>query len=155
MVDLVGVAVQAGNPATGAEPKASVVQEGLASEWTEVLAAEKVSLLGSSFKGVIATPGTDRDPVWSADGKQVVFTSDYSGIFNVYALDLETQTLRQITNVAGGAFNPTVGSTGDIFFASYTAKGFEIRHLSGAGVSINVEGQGLSLIHISEPTRPY
>ncbi|HIG57309.1 MAG TPA: hypothetical protein EYQ18_25605 [Candidatus Handelsmanbacteria bacterium] len=143
MVDLVGVAVQAGNRVTAAEPKASVVQEGLASEWTEVLAAEKVSLLGSSFKGVIATPGTDRDPVWSADGKQVVFTSDYSGIFNVYALDLGTQTLRQITNVIGGAFNPTVGSTGEIFFASYTAKGFEIRHLSGEGVSINVEGQRL------------
>ncbi|MBT6619597.1 MAG: BamA/TamA family outer membrane protein [Gemmatimonadetes bacterium] len=141
MVDLVGVAVQAGNRVTAAEPKASVVQEGLASEGTEVLAAEKVSLLGSSFKGVIATPGTDRDPVWSADGKQVVFSSDYSGIFNVYALDLGTQTLRQITNVIGGAFNPTVGSTGEIFFASYTAKGFEIRHLSGEGVSINVEGQ--------------
>jgi len=143
MVDLVGVAVQAGNRVTAAEPKASVVQEGLASERTEVLAAEKVSLLGSSFKGVIATPGTDRDPVWSADGKQVVFSSDYSGIFNVYALDLGTQTLRQITNVIGGAFNPTVGSTGEIFFASYTAKGFEIRHLSGEGVSINVEGQRL------------
>jgi hypothetical protein len=143
MVDLVGVAVQAGNRVTAAEPKASVVQEGLASEGTEVLAAEKVSLLGSSFKGVIATPGTDRDPVWSADGKQVVFSSDYSGIFNVYALDLGTQTLRQITNVIGGAFNPTVGSTGEIFFASYTAKGFEIRHLSGEGVSINVEGQRL------------
>ena len=143
MVDLVGVAVQAGNRVTAAEPKASVVQEGLASEGTEVLAAEKISLLGSSFKGVIATPGTDRDPVWSADGKQVVFSSDYSGIFNVYALDLGTQTLRQITNVIGGAFNPTVGSTGEIFFASYTAKGFEIRHLSGEGVSINVEGQRL------------
>lgn len=143
MVDLVGVAVHAGNPVTSAEPKASVVQEGLAYEWTEALAAEKVSLLGSSFKGVIATPGTDRDPVWSADGKQVVFTSDYSGIFNVYALDLDTQTLRQITKVIGGAFNPTVGSTGEIFFASYTAEGFEIRQVSGEGVSINVEGQRL------------
>ncbi len=141
MVDLAGVAVQEGNAVASAEPIAANKKEALASERTEALAGKKTSLLGSSFKGVIATPGTDRDPVWSADGTQVVFASDYSGIFNVYALDLDTQTLRQITNVTGGAFNPTVGATGEVFFASYTAKGFDIRQVSGEGVPINAKGE--------------
>ena len=81
----------------------------------------------------IATPGTDRDPAWSADGAEIVFASDFSGIFNIYALNLETRALRQITNTVGGAFSPSVGADGAVVFAAYTAAGFEIRRLHDEG----------------------
>ena len=88
---------------------------------------------------VIATPGTDRDPAWSADGAEIVFASDFSGIFNIYALDLQTRQLRQITNTIGGAFSPSVGSDGEVVFTAYTAAGFEIRRLQDEGTSVAAE----------------
>ena len=87
----------------------------------------------------IATPGTDRDPAWSADGTELVFASDFSGIFNLYALHLETRALRQLTNTIGGAFSPAVGPAGEIVFAAYTASGFEIRRLQEEGVLVATE----------------
>ncbi len=88
----------------------------------------EVRIVGTdSLQVLIATPGTDRDPVWSVDGKEIMFSSDFSGIFNIYALNLETRRLRQLTNTLGGAFNPSLGPNGEIFFAAYTASGFEIR----------------------------
>ena len=88
---------------------------------------------------VIATPGTDRDPAWSADGAEIVFASDFSGIFNIYALDLQTRQLRQITNTIGGAFSPSVGSEGEVVFTAYTAAGFEIRRLQDEGTLVAAE----------------
>ena len=88
---------------------------------------------------VIATPGTDRDPAWSADGTEIVFASDFSGIFNIYALDLQTRQLRQITNTIGGAFSPSVGSEGEVVFTAYTAAGFEIRRLQDEGTLVAAE----------------
>ena len=88
---------------------------------------------------VIATPGTDRDPAWSADGTELVFASDFSGIFNIYALDLQTRQLRQITNTIGGAFSPSVGPEGEVVFTAYTAAGFEIRRLQDEGTPVAAE----------------
>ena len=88
---------------------------------------------------VIATPGTDRDPAWSADGAEIVFASDFSGIFNIYALDLQSRQLRQITNTIGGAFSPSVGSEGEVVFTAYTAAGFEIRQLQDEGTLVAAE----------------
>ena len=93
---------------------------------------------GHFIERVVATPGTDRDPVWGADGATLVFASDFSGIFNLYDLDLQTRQLRQVTNVVGGAFNPSIGSGGEVAFASYAAAGFEIRRIEGAGEVVAV-----------------
>ena len=83
---------------------------------------------------LVATEGTDRDPVWSADGKEVIFTSDVSGIFNLYAIDLETRQVRQLTNVTGGTFNPSVSPEGKVVFAAYGAQGYEIRQVDAEGL---------------------
>jgi Tol biopolymer transport system component len=91
---------------------------------------------------LVATEGTDRDPVWSADGKEVIFTSDVSGIFNLYAIHLETRRVRQLTNVVGGAFNPSVSPEGKVAFAAYGAQGYEIRQVDGEGLSRVPEGFG-------------
>ena len=88
------------------------------------------------FEALVATEGTDRDPVWSADGKRVIFTSDISGIFNIYAIDLETRRVRQLTNLVGGGFNPTVGPDGKVAFAAYGPKGYEIRQIDGEGTEV-------------------
>ena len=96
-------------------------------------------LAEGTFDLAIATPGTDRDPAWSADGTQLVFASDFSGIFNIYALNLETRALRQLTNTVGGAFSPSVGPEGEVVFTAYAASGFEIRRLHDEGTPVAAE----------------
>ena len=50
----------------------------------------------------------DSDPVWSHDGRWLYFTSNRTGITNIYARDLKTGATWQVTDVASGAFEPTV-----------------------------------------------
>ncbi|MCX6137074.1 MAG: biopolymer transporter Tol, partial [Ignavibacteriales bacterium] len=70
-----------------------------------------------------------RNPIFSRDGKKIIFSSDRSGIFNLYSIDLSTKRIEQITNVLGGAFMPSVNTNGDIAFSSYTASGFKLAAL--------------------------
>ena len=87
------------------------------------------------LKALVATRGTDRDPSWSADGKEVIYSSDVTGIFNIYALDIESGSRRQLSNVVGGALSPTVSPSGDVAFTSYGPQGYGVRILDAAKVA--------------------
>ena len=82
------------------------------------------------FDALVTSPGTDRDPQWTEDGAEIVYASDVSGIFNLYAIELSSRKVRQITNVLGGAMHSAVGSNGAIAFTAYGADGFRIRSLA-------------------------
>jgi Tol biopolymer transport system component len=96
---------------------------------TSAEAAVPARYSAADFDYLVATEGTDRDPVWSADGNKVVFSSDQSGIFNLYAIDVSTSQTTRLTNVVGGALNPTVRANGDIAFSSYGSDGYQIRSI--------------------------
>lgn len=82
---------------------------------------------GRKVEDVMHDRAIDGDAVWSPDGKMVYFSSDRSGIFNLYAYDLATKSIAQVTNVLGGAFSPAVSPDGKtIVFANYTAKGYDL-----------------------------
>lgn len=54
----------------------------------------------------------DRDPAWSADGKYLYFTSDRSGIPNIYAIEMASDQLYRVTNVVTGAYDPSPSPDG-------------------------------------------
>jgi len=89
-----------------------------------------ISLVEVDGSGVleplIVSTGTDRDPTWSADGDEIIFVSDVSGVFNVYAFDISSGAVEQVTNVRGGAFFPTVGTAGDVVYSGYGVDGFHL-----------------------------
>ncbi|MGB2869571.1 MAG: biopolymer transporter Tol [Bacteroidota bacterium] len=85
-----------------------------------------------------------RNPAFSPDGKSLYFSWDKTGIFNIYALDLETRQITQKTNVLGGAFLPSVSRDGRIVFASYTATGYKIAVLDEAKVPVLPSGVPLA-----------
>ncbi len=84
---------------------------------------------GSEMRTLLGGPGGQRDPVWSVDGKWLYYSSDITGIFNLYRYNLETEQSEPITNVLGGAFMPNVNKDGDIVYVEYTEYGFELRIL--------------------------
>ncbi|NHZ85569.1 MAG: hypothetical protein GWP19_06780, partial [Planctomycetia bacterium] len=69
----------------------------------------------------------DNHPCWSQDEKFIFFSSDQSGIFNIWATDVMTGERWMITDVELGAFTPDVSPTGDeIAFSIYSENGFRI-----------------------------
>ena len=66
-------------------------------------------------------------PTWSPDGKYLLFSSDRSGVANLYAYCLKTQIFWQVTNLVGGVFESTVSPDGKkIIFTGYSSDGFDL-----------------------------
>ncbi len=69
----------------------------------------------------------DRDPRYSANGKSLYFSSDRTGIFNIYRMSVETGVVERITNVSGGAFSPDVSKDEKrLVCANYDKDGYGI-----------------------------
>jgi hypothetical protein len=57
-----------------------------------------------------------------------VFCSDRDGISNLYALRIADRSLSRVTNVLGGAFQPSVSPDGrSVAYADYSSLGFDVR----------------------------
>ena len=69
----------------------------------------------------------DTDPWWTADGRYLFFASDRSGIPNVYAIDVQTERLWQVTNVRTGANMPSVHPDGHLLaYQQYSQDGSDV-----------------------------
>jgi len=81
----------------------------------------------AGFEALLRSAADERDPVWLPDGSGFVYSSDRTGIFNLYAFDLASGGQKQITNVLGGAFVPSVSPDGnDILYAGFHAADYSI-----------------------------
>ena len=88
------------------------------------------AVTGEPFRRLTRDTAIDRDPAWSPDGRTLFFTSDRTGVPQVHAIDVATERLWQVTNVATGAARPSVRSDGAaLAYAQYRATGWEIRLL--------------------------
>jgi hypothetical protein len=60
-------------------------------------------------------------------GDYLLFTSAYTGIDNIFALDLNTKKLFQVTSARFGATDPAVSPDGKkLYYSNYTANGYKI-----------------------------
>lgn len=118
-----------------------------------------IDTLGTLLYRVSADRALDAAPAWSPDGRFLVFSSDRSGIPNLYAYDLLASSGRggiadsgpdgagmdgnhgaseatsdpahfQVTNLLTGAFFPDISPDGSwIYFTAYHADGFHIERI--------------------------
>jgi WD40-like Beta Propeller Repeat len=73
----------------------------------------------------------DSGPTWSPDGQRVYFSSDRTGIANIFAFELTTGLTYQVTNVLGGAFQPVVSPDGKrLVYVDYARTGFGLCELT-------------------------
>jgi Tol biopolymer transport system component len=69
----------------------------------------------------------DGGPCFSPDGKTLFFHSDRTGVMNVYAYDVASKKLAQVTNVINGAFQPSVSPDGKtLVYLGYTHEGWDL-----------------------------
>ncbi len=75
-------------------------------------------------------PGNDEGAAFSSDGKTLYFASDRDrGIFDIYALNLESRALTRLTSVIGAALNPTPVLTRDgerVVYQAFTRGSFQL-----------------------------
>jgi Tol biopolymer transport system component len=90
----------------------------------------KIGIYDTLTRKFAVLPNTthdDRDPRYSADGKTLYFSSDRTGIFNIYRYDAENGAVYRLTNVSGGAFQPDVSTDEkQLVFAGYNENGYGI-----------------------------
>jgi hypothetical protein len=80
-----------------------------------------------SFVAVTHDRAIDGGPAYSHDGRWLFFHSDRTGVMNVYAYEVATGRLRQVTNVTSGAYQPEPSSDGkNLLYLGYTHAGFDI-----------------------------
>ncbi len=69
----------------------------------------------------------DTDPTWDPRGRYLYYSSDRSGIYNVYAYDLRSGATRQVTNVVGCALSPAVSPDGKrMVYQGFDVGGYDI-----------------------------
>ena len=85
---------------------------------------------GRVLREITRDRAVDNAPAWSPDGRYVVWSSDRTGIPNLFAHDLQTGRTWQVSNVLSGAFQPDVSPDGRwIAFSYYRADGFHIARI--------------------------
>ena len=77
---------------------------------------------------LIETSADERDPRWTTGGSGFFYSSDRTGIFNVYFREMDTGTDLMVTDVDGGAFQASEDGK-DLIFAAFGRDGYEIRRL--------------------------
>ena len=81
---------------------------------------------GSDFKYLIKTEQDERDPAPDPNGQWLYFSSNKTGIFNIYRYHLSDSTTEMVSNVSGGAFMPAVNKNGQLVFARFESDGYKI-----------------------------
>ncbi|MEA3230356.1 MAG: hypothetical protein U9Q05_01190, partial [Thermodesulfobacteriota bacterium] len=72
----------------------------------------------------------DIDPSWSPDGKKIVFSSNRTGNFDIWVLDLKADRLTQLTHHSGDDKSPVWSPNGKyIYFQSLRAENLDIWRL--------------------------
>ncbi len=81
---------------------------------------------GSEVTRLVQSDFIERTPVFSPDGKHLAFSSDRSGITNLYLKNMEDGQEYPITNVLTGAFQPSWGGTDRLAFSSFYYAGYDL-----------------------------
>lgn len=100
----------------------------------------KVNVDGGEVEFVIATENDERNPIFDNQGN-LIYSSDETGIYNIFLMNITTGEKKQLTNVTGGAFMADVNENGDIVYAGYTSTGYKIFRLN-SDQQAPIDGKG-------------
>ena len=86
------------------------------------------------WKSIVNAPSNQIDPVLSQNGRSIAYSSDESGVYNIYQKSLDDHSVSlspvPITNVMTGAFSPAFGPDQSLYYLYYSDRGFDIARIS-------------------------
>jgi len=66
-------------------------------------------------------------PSWTPDGRSVLFAANVGdAAFNVFAVDVSTRAVRQVTDTVGGAQFPSLSRSGTLTYVGYSPDGYDV-----------------------------
>jgi Tol biopolymer transport system component len=110
------------------------------------------NIVNSTLHPIFQDKSIDLSPCWSPDGKYLFFSSDRTGIYNIFSFSLLEKKLYQITNVLGGAFQPAISPDGtQLAFIEYHSTGYELHLMEmdqnpNQWVEVEIEDVGPQII---------
>jgi hypothetical protein len=97
-------------------------------------ALEEFSFSARQWRVLAQDVGDVADPQYTPDGGAVLFTSDAGGVYNLRRVQRDSGAVATLTRVNTGAFSPSVGKSGDIYYLGYTAAGYDLYRLPAASI---------------------
>ncbi|HDK25557.1 MAG TPA: hypothetical protein ENG48_00530 [Candidatus Atribacteria bacterium] len=95
-----------------------------------ILDLNSTNIINSTLQPIFHDKATDLSPCWSSDSKYLFFSSDRTGIYNIFAFSLLDKKLYQVTNVISGAFQPAPSPDGrKLAYIEYHSTGYELHLL--------------------------
>ena len=89
----------------------------------------KIPAAGGEMKMVLNADYDERYPDFHPVTGELIYSSDKTGIFNIYGFDLKSGKTTAYTNVAGGAFMPSFSPENELFYAHYVRQGYKLYRL--------------------------
>ncbi|HEX4383833.1 MAG TPA: BamA/TamA family outer membrane protein [Myxococcales bacterium] len=82
---------------------------------------------GTGLVDVTKDRALDRDPAWTSDGKWLLFSSDRTKIYNIYAWNAADGSVWQVTNAGLGAFEPEPSpDLKQLALVTYSSRGYDV-----------------------------
>lgn len=95
---------------------------------------------------VTETAATEHQLSFTPQG-DLLFSADYSGRYQIYRLNLATNTIAQLTSEVGGAFSPQWNQAQGLIYQAYQHDGYHLRR-----VSVSQTGDAVPLSSIARLT---
>lgn len=90
------------------------------------------SLEKKEWSNVTDNFAIENQPHYSPDGKFILYSADYDGVFNIYQLNRQDKSISKLTNVLGGAFHPKLSPAGSLTYMHNGVNGLDIYLLEQA-----------------------
>ncbi len=115
---------------------------------------EEFSLQTKTWRKLTQTPFIEGQPQYTADGSEILFIADYTGVFNVMRMDLKSGNIVALTNLLGGAFSVTPTADGNgIFYMGINPDGHDVYRLPQVQAK-QIDTQKASELSIEESKNP-
>jgi len=97
-----------------------------------------LDISNNSFQRITDTDANENYPIWAKTDNLLFYTSDESGISNLYRHDMDNDKIEPLTNILTGLFQISLSDDDDVMvFAGYSDNGWDIFRLANP-IDMNV-----------------